>query len=420
MPRPYKICERVRAMKAIQFNLTMPRYALGLALSKVYEPILWSGLSCTSAREVPEPKLLGDEWVKIKTRYGGICGTDTSAIWLKTSPYYSPFSSSPFTFGHENVGTIVEAGAKAGAWRVGQRVVVNPLLWCKPRGFTDLCASCARGDINVCLRFAEGALAPGILTGACRDTGGSWSAYFLAHTSQLHAVPDSVSDENALMVEPFACGLHPVLVDFPQDDETILILGAGTIGLVQLAALRALGVKAKILVAARYLFQAEAAKRLGASEVLTGGDLYAQVAEHTGARLYKAIIGKRVMVGGADRTYECVGSDAALDDALRLTRQGGKVILSGIHGLAKGVDWTGVAFKELDVRASNTYTLADPWNGKPWDTFEVAIDLLARGAADLGWMVSHRYRVEDYGKALRAAGDRKESKMIKGVFEFGG
>src|SRR5215218_3410124 len=101
-------------MKAIQFDAAIPRYALGLAGQKVSSSILWSGLSCTQMQEVPALALPNDEWVKVKTRYGGICGTDTGTIHLHTSPYLSPFSSFPFTFGHENMGTISEAGARAG------------------------------------------------------------------------------------------------------------------------------------------------------------------------------------------------------------------------------------------------------------------------------------------------------------------
>ena len=302
-------------MKAIRFNATIPRYAAGLALGRVSAAQLWSGRSCTIVEDVPIPLLPGPDWVRIKTRLGGICGSDLSVIRLNTSPYYSAFTSFPYTFGHENVGMIAEMGPAVTGWQPGERVVVEPLLWCTPRGFDELCEFCSRGEINRCQRTNDGALAPGLFIGACRDTGGSWSPYFVAHQTQLHRVPEHLSDENALLVEPFAGGLHPALQYLPADDETVLILGAGTIGLSVLAALRALGSQAHILVAARYPFQAEAAKRLGASDVLRG-DLYAEIARRTGGAVLKPIIGKQVVTGGVDRTFECVGSDSALDDAL--------------------------------------------------------------------------------------------------------
>ncbi|MEX2143583.1 MAG: alcohol dehydrogenase catalytic domain-containing protein [Anaerolineales bacterium] len=405
-------------MKAIQFAFSFPRYGLGLALGHWAPGILWSGLSCTVLREVPEPSLPGPDWVKVKTKLGGICGTDLGTIYLKTSPYYSPFSSFPFTYGHENLGLISELGAEITGWQVGQRVVVNPILACEARGFKEFCPFCAKGEINRCARFTQGTLAPAIMTGAARDTGGSWSAAFVAHRSQLYAVPDNVSDENALMIEPFSCGLHAVLIDFPKDNETILILGAGTMGLVTLAALRALGSQARILVSARYANQAEAATRLDASEVLRGGDLYAQVAERTGATLLKATIGKRVVEGGADRVYECTGSDSSLDDANRLARSGGKVVLVGIPAIAKGVDWTAIFSQELTVLAARQFNNAEPYKGKLWRCFDLALDLMASGNVDLGWMVNRKYALVDYKQALGDLAQKGSQGIIKAAFEF--
>jgi L-iditol 2-dehydrogenase len=407
----------VTNLKAIRFNATIPRYAAGLALGKVSAAQLWSGRSCTFVEDVPFPILPGPQWVRIKTRLGGICGSDLSVIRLTTSPYYSAFTSFPYTFGHENVGVIAEMGPGVTGWRPGERVVVEPLLWCKPRGFDELCEFCSRGEINRCQRTNDGALAPGLLIGACRDTGGSWSAYFLAHQSQLFRVPEHLSDENALLVEPFAVGLHPALQYMPADGEKVLILGAGTIGLATLAALRALGSQAHIVVAARYPFQIEAAKRLGASEVV-GGNIYAEIARRSGGTVLRPIIGKQVVTGGVDRTFECTGSDSALDDALRLTRPGGTVVLVGVPGIAKNVDWTSIFLKELTVAATYTYHLSEQFQGRTWSTFELALDLMARGKVDLGWMVTHRFKLDEYDAAFKLSGQKGNSGIIKAVFEF--
>ena len=404
-------------MKAIRFNATIPRYAAGLALGKVSPAQLWSGRSCTFVEDGPIPLLPGPEWVRIKTRLGGICGSDLSVIRLNTSPYYSAFTSFPYTFGHENVGTIAEMGPAVTGWQPGERVVVEPLLWCKPRGFDELCEFCSRGEINRCKRTNDGALAAGLFIGACRDTGGSWSPYFVAHQTQLHRVPEHLSDENALLVEPFASGLRPALQYLPADDETVLILGAGTIGLSVLAALRALGSRAHILVAARYPFQAEAALRLGASEVLRG-DLYGEIARRTGGVVLKPIIGKQVITGGLDRIFECVGSDSALDDALRLTRPGGNVVLVGVPGIAKNVDWTSLFAKELSVAATYTYHRAEQYQGRTWSTFELALDFMASGKVDLGWMVTHHFKLDEYDRAFKLLGQKGNSGIIKAVFEF--
>lgn len=407
-------------MKAIQFNVTIQRYAIGLILKKLYEPLLWSGISCTYSAQVPEPRLPGPEWTVLRTRYGGICGSDLSAIHLHTSPYYSPFSSFPYTFGHENCASIAQVGDQAGEWAEGERVVVEPLLWCKPRGFADLCRYCARGEINRCARHTDGNLAAGLMTGACRDTGGSWGEYFLAHRSQLYRLPDSISDENAVMIEPFAVGLHAALQNFPNDDECVLLVGAGTIGLCTLAALRALGSKAEILALARYPFQAQAAERLGASKVIrsNGQETYEKLAAHTGARLLRPIIGKTVVYGGVDRTFECVGSDVALDDALRLTRGGGRVALVGLPGIAKSIDWTAIMAKELEVRASFYYHHNEHFQGERLRTYDLAIRLMAQGEVDLSWMITQRYPLDDYMQALKTLSSRATSQAIRAVFAF--
>lgn len=404
-------------MKAVQFTFSYPRYALGLALGSWFPSILWSGVSCTIMREVPEPSLPGPDWVKIKTRLGGICGTDLGAIHLKTSPYFSPYGSFPFTFGHENVGTIAELGGQVNGWKTGQRVVVNPILGCAARGFTELCEFCARGEINRCQRFTEGALAPGIMTGTARDTGGSWSSTFVAYQSQLYAIPDSLSDDNAMMLEPYSCGQHAVLIDFPGNDETILILGAGTMGLVTLAALRALGSKARILISARYPNQIEAAKRLGATEILRG-NLYQEIAQRTGAKIMKPLLGKLVVEGGVDRVYDCVGSSRSIDDAIRLTRSGGKVIQVASPGMAKGVDWTAIFAKELTVLAARQFNDVEPYHGKTWRAFDLAIDLMTKGKLDLGWMISHKYPLQDYKCALSDLAQKGSQGIIKAAFEF--
>ena len=101
-------------MKAIRFNVTIPRYVIGKAAGQLYPPLLWSGISCMSYKDIPEPELPGPDWVKLNTRLAGICGTDMSTITLHTSTYYEPFSSSPFTLGHEMVGTIAVTRPRSG------------------------------------------------------------------------------------------------------------------------------------------------------------------------------------------------------------------------------------------------------------------------------------------------------------------
>jgi threonine dehydrogenase-like Zn-dependent dehydrogenase len=407
-------------MKAIQFNFTKPRYALGLVLGKLSSKIYWSGLSCTDFKDIPEPELPGDEWVKVKTKFGGICGSDTSQVKLILTPYYEPLNSPKHIIGHENMGRIAEIGAEVDGWQIGDRVVAEPLLWCKPRGFTELCRYCAQGEINRCERFSEGNIARGIQIGACLDTGGSWSPYYMAHESQLYKIPDNVSDENALLIEPFSSALHAVLNNFPRDDEKVMVVGAGTIGLGALAALRALDSKADILVLGRYDYQAEAARKLGASQVILtdrNDDYYEESAVWSGGAVKQPPIGRRIVVGGADITFDCVGSSGSIDDATRLTRNGGRVILVGTPGVIN-LDWTSIDSQELEIKSSFYYNHAENFDGKRRKTFDLAIDLMEKGKIDLGWMLTHRFQLEDYRQAFDLSDNRVKNQAIKIAFEF--
>lgn len=408
-------------MKAVRFHPTIPRYAAGLSLGKLSNSILWSGLSCTSYDEVPDLELPGDEWVIIKTRYGGICGSDMSAIHLSGSPYFTPFMSFPYTFGHENVGRIARLGRNVAGFEGGDRIVVEPTLWCRPRGFPDLCRFCQRGEINRCERITQGDISAGMMTGFCRDTSGSWSEYFLAHQSQLYMLPDEIDDENGLMIEPFAVGLHAVINNLPEEKQLILVVGAGTIGLCTTASLRLLNPNCEIHVLARHQFQAEAALKLGADRVISASkdhDVYEQISDITGAQLLTPILGKRVLHGGYDQVYECVGSDNSLDDSIRLTRSGGEVILVGVPGISKHVDWSGIFGQELTLKAAYIYNHAEDYSGKKWSAFDLVIKFMLEGKVDIGWMVTHKYKLDQYPQALKLQSHRSEHQVIRTVFEF--
>jgi threonine dehydrogenase-like Zn-dependent dehydrogenase len=222
-----------------------------------------------------------------------------------------------------------------------------------------------------------------------------------------------------LLVEPFASALHAVLSNFPNDDQSVLIIGAGTVGLLTLAALRQLGSKAKIIVSARYPFQVSAANRLGADTVISDGDFYAQIAALNGARIFKPPFYKRVIRGGPDVTFECVGTDSAIDDALRITRSGGKVTILGFPGIAIGIDWAALFAQELVVNGSFLYHHVESYQGSEQPAFAIAIDLFSKESVDLGWLISHRFKLSDYKSAFRSVSSRRKSKAIKAVFDFG-
>jgi threonine dehydrogenase-like Zn-dependent dehydrogenase len=265
----------------------------------------------------------------------------------------------------------------------------------------------------------HGALAPGIQTGYCRDPGGGWSSEFIAHAFQLHRVPDSLSDEEAVLIEPFSCCLHAVLQIRPADAETVLVLGCGTIGLMTIAALRAIGCRCRILAAARYPHQQAFARELGAEEIVDDGQgLYEAVCSATGAEQYRPEIGRPTFIGGVDTTFDCVGSARTLDDALRLTRARGQVAVVGMPGIPAGVDWTAVWYKELKVVGAYAYG-TETYAGKRVRTFDLAIRLFETHGSRLKSLVTARFPLHKYRQAILNAMLAGRFGAVKVVFAPG-
>jgi L-iditol 2-dehydrogenase len=376
----------------------------------------WSGLGFVQYREVAEPALPGPDWVRVAVRYGGICGSDLGSITLHTSPSLSAWTSFPFTIGHENVGRISAVGATVRGFREGDRVVVEPLLGCEARGLSELCPACARGDAGVCENRAGGGIEAGVLTGSCATTGGSWSESFVAHQSQLLRAPEGVSDESAVLSEPFGVALHAVLRHPPPEGGTALVLGAGVIGLCLIVGLRALGHSNRVVAVARHSFQADLARSLGADLVLDPGD-EAGLAEALGARLARPILGASLVSGGAEAVYECVGSSSSLDTAIRFTREGGTAVILGLAAVPEGIDWASIWLKEIKLAGSYVYGVED-WEGRRVRTMELALELPARGVADLSHLVTHRFSLSEYRRALSMASHKARHGMVKAVFAF--
>jgi threonine dehydrogenase-like Zn-dependent dehydrogenase len=180
-------------------------------------------------------------------------------------------------------------------------------------------------------------------TGYCADVGGGWSGEFQAHGSQLFAVPDHVPDEVAVLVEPLACAVHAVRRAEVLPGERVLVVGAGAIGLLTLLALRSLTPAGDVVVAAKHPKQRDQARRFGAGTVLDAANVVGGIRRSTRAMQLRPERGSPYLLGGVDVTLECAGS--GLDAALRVTRAGGRVVLSG---LPTGTpDLTPLWFREL-------------------------------------------------------------------------
>lgn len=408
-------------MRAIQFHLKAPRYLFSKFFGGLVTSLRFSRLGPVVYAEVSEPSLPNENWVKIRTVYGGICASDLSGILLKHPPqsYMSAFVSSPLGMGHEIVGVITEVGSGVTGLSVGDRVTVDPSLSCLTRGIEPMCPNCLKGDYSTCMNVAEGNLPPGTGIGSNNRTGGGWGEYVVGHKDRVHVLPESMSWETALFIEPLACAVHAVLKTPPQPGQFVLVFGAGTLGLCTVAALRALGFRGKILAAARYPFQAQAAKDFGADEVLPpcGPELFEAVARLTGGKLYSSIYGgNRMLLGGADVVFDWVGSTQTITDGLKLLRGQGTFVMGGI-GYPKVVDWTSLWFQEITILGSSGHS-TETWKGERLTTFALAIRLLADSGIELSKLLTHRFALKDYQTAFNTAVHKGRSGAIKVAFQF--
>ena len=412
-------------MLALQCVKSIPAWIVLRIVGRRFPRLFTAPFALLRLREVDVPALPGPQWVRLRPHLSGICGSDLASITAAGSPFFAPLTSFPFTFGHEVVGTVTEVGSAVHTVSVGDRVVIEPALHCTIRGIKPPCAACQQGRTGNCVQVTRGDISAGVQTGYCRDTGGGWSGSLVAQERQLHRVPDAVSDEAAVMLEPFSCALHAVL-SVANDPlaltatSQILILGCGTMGLAILAALRAVEAPGRIVVLAKHAHQQELARKLGADEVIAGGrTTYEALARRCGATLHQPEIGQPTVLGGFDLVFDCVGSPRSLDDALRFTRARGRTILVGMPAIPKTVDWTTIWFKELRVMGVYAYGLED-YHGERLSTFALALHFVAQGRVDLRPFVTHKFALADYRQAIHTALATGSTRSVKTVFDLTG
>ena len=355
-------------MKALLFTPSVPRYLLSRSLGKRTP----SWLVPLRLVEVPEPEP-PEGWVRVRVRLAGVCGSDLALIFGKSSPRLSPFFSFPAVLGHEIVGEVE-----------GQRVVVNPLLSCRERGL-PLCPRCAGGEEGLCLNVAEGRFSPGML-GYCRDLPGGWAEEVVVHPERVYPVPGGVPDERAVLAEPLAVVLRGLRSLPLEPDAPVLVIGAGTIGLLSLVALRVSGHRGPIHILARHRVQARLARELGVEEVHRDAG---EAAEAVGAKGYRPAIGARVWRGGFPYVIEAAGSPSSFAQALSLVAEGGKVLLLGGTGSGRW-DLSLLWFRGILVQGSYTYSAED---------FRRAVELLPR-AEGMERVVTHVFPLEAWREAL--------------------
>lgn len=361
-----------------------------------------SALSMLKLGDVPEPQVPAAEWVRVMPSVSGICGSDLAAISGHVSLYLDPLTSYPFVPGHEVVGVLDD----------GSRVVVEPALGCEVRGIDPPCARCAEGRPGLCYNVTEGPIDVGLQTGYCADTGGGWGELLVAHPSQLHPVPDSLTDEAAVLIEPFACCIHAALRGAATKDDIVVVSGAGTIGLLTVAAVRQFTPPKRLIAIAKHPTQRDLARKLGADQVITPNDAFQRVRFATGARRLESI-GRPLLLGGAEVTFECVGRADSLNDAVRFTREGGTVVVVGMPGEEK-VDWAPIWQRELNVMGAYAYGSEPARKGRK--TFELALQ--AAPEMHLEQLTGPLFGLGDYRDAIAYAMSAGRLGAVKVAFDL--
>ncbi len=425
-------------MRALVFERNLPRYGLARVFSSVSGSGKAVSKSPLSFQNVSPPSVDKPGWETVDVLACGICGSDLATVDAVASRYFEDIVSFPFIPGHEIV-----ARRRNGS---GDRVVIESVLSCIPRGIDPPCKYCATGDNGNCTNLFLGSIEPGLQIGYCRSSGGGFSESLCVHGSQLYSIPDDIGDLEAVIIEPTACSIHAVLTGHISRDSTVGVLGAGTLGLCVTAALRSLIDPKTVLVSAKYDFQAGLARKLGADVVCEPGSLVRTVRRlGSGFALGSVKSTDRFqnspksgvpksLSEGCDVVIDCLGTSDSISTAMSITRPKGTIIMVGMPARVS-VDLCPLWHREISLIGSyaygqedlskvlapgfeppgSTYQVFTQVSRRPQPkmvrTFDLAIDLVRKSA--LGALVSASYPLERYIEAFEHAGESARRRGVK-------
>ncbi|HEX2184465.1 MAG TPA: zinc-binding dehydrogenase, partial [Chloroflexota bacterium] len=325
---------------------------------------------------VPQP---GAGEVLVRVRAAGICGSDLHG-YRRARPAQE--GGAGRQSGHELAGVVAALGPGVSGLAVGQRVGIEPehLIGCGE------CRACRRGDTHLCptrgRRHGE------------RHGSHGFSEYDVCAVRNVHPLPDSLSDDDAAILDCYGCAVHAVRRAPIMPYSQVAVLGTGAIGMNVGQVARASGARRVIMIGTRDQ-PLEIAREAGAADegvANSRGDPVQAVLDLTGGE-------------GADVVFETVGGDApTLDQAIHMARRGGTVCILGIFTGTPSMDIATAYRKELNVCWSNSYST---WDGI--SEYEIALDLLASGRVRAAPLITHHYPLDQIGEAFAAAADKKSS-----------
>lgn len=387
-----------------------------LADASVKRSLQWGPLAL---KEVDPPKIPTSDWLRVQPLLSGICGSDLATVLASATRYFEPLVSFPFTPGHEVVGVTSETKT---------RVVLEAALTCIPRGRKP-CRYCALGQGQLCESVTVGDVKQGIQIGYCSSTGGGWSQELVAHRSQLWPIDEHLSDEDAVLVEPLACALHAAATTKVPKHAVVAVVGAGTVGLLTVAAIKYLNPHVNLAVVAKHPIQRESALKLGANKLVGQEEL-----GRSARRTTKAFQNGDWLSNGYDVVFDCVGSSASLSNSIKSVKPGGEVVAVGMPSYT-GIDLTPLWHREINLRGTYAYgtesfpktsvehldlskqvSHIDTGDTVSIRTFDLA--LLAMEKLKLGWLITHKFPLENYPQALEKAAHSGSQDAIKVVFDL--
>lgn len=320
----------------------------------------------------PEPKA-GEVLVKVLAT--SVCGSDIPRIY-KNGTY-----SFPLIPGHEFSGVVEETGpGTEGGW-LGKRVGVFPLIPCKS------CGPCRKKQYEMCRSYGY--------IGSRQN--GSFAEYVAVPADNLIEVPGNVSMQEAAMLEPMAVAVHAMRRVIPTPEDTVAVLGLGTIGMLLVMFLREAGIKNMVVIGNKE-FQRQAVLRAGLPEECFC-DSRMQNAEEW--------LLNRTKGAGADVVFECVGRNDTYAQVIRLTAPKGRICLIGNPFtdmmLKRDVYW-----KIL----RNQITVTGSWNStfthEPDDDWHYILERLQQQKVAPGQLISHRFSMENLEQGLHIMRDKTE------------
>ncbi|MCL4535945.1 MAG: alcohol dehydrogenase catalytic domain-containing protein [Bacteroidetes bacterium] len=327
-------------------------------------------------QEIPEPEPGPDE-AKIRVVSAGICGSELHAF-KGTHPFRHP----PAILGHEMAGDIVAVGSQVKGFRVGDRVTVEPQIGC------GVCTPCQAGHPNLCMN--KTVLGTQVWIGA-------YAEYIVAPERVLYRIPDHVSYDEAVMIEPLAVGVHAVKVSGLQLGQSAIVLGGGTIGLCALVAAREAGVLTTVVTDV-VDYNLAVAREMGATATVNAGtdDVRAAVDRVTGG-------------AGVDVALVAVGLSPVVNQGLSALKRRGQMVIIGIfEGTLAVEDPYRIVGGELVVRGSNMYTSED---------VQTALDLIAAGRVEAGKFITQRLPMSEVQRGFEIV-DKKLEDCVKVVLHW--